>query len=566
MNAIEIRQKIDEQIEIRLNELVDKFDYSVRTIQLFAVIIESYFSMNELIYATNALVGLEIICERLKQRRPTPKKDASLSDYIITLEYAQNYYVLRDYIYYSFANEDSVCWEKKGKVSIKLNDKSIFSQHMQGWGLFFMNSLEGEDESFFDMEDILSILRDEDEEEVCYKNKNINRFICNEVKRKMECYMQGIPKGKNLSFGKYSLGDFLEVYECLLGTAIYRRYYSFANNLPSVVITTREEYVQNFEQYDEDKISAILLDIAKSSKSTFYYFEEEDIFVMSMTAFSLRNGVNDLLKYHAQVNSKLFSTEISGPLGDELVEEMKRVFMQYENFRCKIDIKLNKFNESLPDIDLLAISYEPSLGFHIYISEIKNVLQADWAKEFLKGVDKNGYLTKAMSQIEKIKDFLGSEEGGEFIVATILEMFSDIDIKCLFPDGLAILMEFLIITSQNMGVLIGEKNTYVIAAPMLKTFVNNSDGDVIYLQKCIREYEEFLAGCYDTKVKTIYLGKQKVDFEVPSIKSLFRYSPNKYISDGRYKEIEKNSVQTGYSYAKELKFKVDKGGSDSGPC
>lgn len=69
-------------------------------------------------------------------------------------------------------------------------------------------------------------------------------------------------------------------------------------------------------------MSAILIDIARASKGTFYYIEEDDTFVLSMSAFSLRNGINDLLRYHARINGNLFLTNISGPLGDELVKEI----------------------------------------------------------------------------------------------------------------------------------------------------------------------------------------------------------------------------------------------------
>lgn len=556
MNDEEIRKEIDDIIEEELNLLVDKFDYNISTIQMFVIIIEYFFSTNELLFATNALAGLDIIFERLKTRKPKPKKKASINDFVAMLDFAQEYYVLRDYIYYSFANKESISWKKKGKISIKVNDNSIFSQHMQEWNLFFINSLKKRDVTLLSVEELFSLLKGQDEEEI-YKNQEVKIFIENETKNKLDSYKFGMPKDNNISFGKYTLGEFLDIYECLLVSAVYRRYYSFANDLPSVVITTRDEYIQNINEYDEEKVSAILIDIARASKGTFYYIEEDDTFVLSMSAFSLRNGINDLLRYHARINGNLLLTNISGPLGDELVKEMENLFLQYENFKCKTDMKLNKFDESLPDIDLLIVSYEPSLGFHIYICEIKNALQADWAKEYLKGIDRNGYLTKATSQIEKIRNFLDTEEGIRYIIDNVLEMFSDLDIKHLFPDGLFFPIEFMIITSQNLGVVMEEKESIIIAAPVLKQFVDNSDGDVVYIEKCMQEYKTSIKNCYVTKMKTRYFKDQRVDFEVPSINSIFTTYPNKYISNGIYKKIEKESLESGYCYSNEVKTKME---------
>ena len=78
-----------------------------------------FFSTNELLFATNALAGLDIIFERLKTRKPKPKKKASINDFVAMLDFAQEYYVLRDYIYYSFANKESISWKKKGKINLE---------------------------------------------------------------------------------------------------------------------------------------------------------------------------------------------------------------------------------------------------------------------------------------------------------------------------------------------------------------------------------------------------------------------------------------------------------------
>ena len=166
-------------------------------------------------------------------------------------------------------------------------------------------------------------------------------------------------------------------------------------------------------------------------------------------------------------------------------------------------------------------------------------------------------MTKATSQIEKIRNFLDTEEGIRYIIDNVLEMFSDLDIKHLFPDGLFFPIEFMIITSQNLGVVMEEKESIIIAAPVLKQFVDNSDGDVVYIEKCMQEYKTSIKNCYVTKMKTRYFKDQRVDFEVPSINSIFTTYPNKYISNGIYKKIEKESLESGYCYSNEVKTKME---------
>ena len=90
-------------------------------------------------------------------------------------------------------------------------------------------------------------------------------------------------------------------------------------------------------------------------------------------------------------------------MGKGLVEKVKSKFEQYPNYKVYSNVKLNKFDPKLPDIDLLAISYEPSLGFHVFVGEVKNNLPVVWGKDYLKAKGVKGFITKAISQIETIK-------------------------------------------------------------------------------------------------------------------------------------------------------------------
>ena len=188
------------------------------------------------------------------------------------------------------------------------------------------------------------------------------------------------------------------MYTELLENSLYRRYYSYANNLSSVIVYEGIELssaISQVLQIEQEKIVYILMDISRSSRGTFIYIEQDNIFIMYLTSFSLLDGITNMLKYYANANSNGFLTNFAEPIGQALVDSLEQSFTQFKNFRCIKEKKLNKYSQLLPDIDLLALSYEPSLGFHAYVCEVKNGLIPIWAKDYLKALGKKGYLEKA---------------------------------------------------------------------------------------------------------------------------------------------------------------------------
>lgn len=352
----------------------------------------------------------------------------------------------------------------------------------------------------------------------------------------------------------------MKVYKELLKSSLYRRYYSYANNLSSVIIYEAKELndeISKILEMEKEISLNILMDISKSSRGTFNYIKQEDVFIMYLTCFSLFDGITNMLKYYASENSSGFSANFAGPIGDALVGDIEKSFSRYENFRCIKEKEINQNNQLLTDIDLLAISYEPSLGFHIFVCEMKNALLPTWAKDYLKAVDKKGYIKKALSQIDLIQEFLNTEDGIKMLFDFIIEKFSFMDLKKIFPKGFCVLTDFIIITSENIGVLCEDNNKNIVSAFMIKEIIDKSDGDVNYIRMCLKELDKTMDECLKiVNIKTLISGNN-VEYEACSSDTLLKFFKNSYISSGTYKELENNAIEIGYSYIDEVVNKIE---------
>ena len=551
---MELRTLIDQWIEEKLELQINQFDYSKQTIIEIGQMIESMFSRGLFMLGNSYLPVLELIIHKLKSKEyKVAVERAEAISYYQLFEVAVDYYHLRDYIYYSYAKENSIEWQKNGEdIYVRVHDKSIFRQLVHNSQILFLNSSKMLKDNVMSMENILLALKNQ--EEFDFNNEKITdvlNSIEQETKIKMKSFFSYIPFDSEISFGKYTYCEFIAVYTELLENSLYRRYYSYANNLSSVIVYEGIELssaISQVLQIEQEKIVYILMDISKSSRGTFIYIEQDNIFIMYLTSFSLLDGITNMLKYYANTNSNGFLTNFAEPIGQALVDSLEQSFIQFKNFRCIKEKKLNKYSQLLPDIDLLALSYEPSLGFHAYVCEVKNGLIPIWAKDYLKALGKKGYLEKALSQITCIEEFFNTNVGQEMLYESIMEKFSFLDFEKLFPRGFCVLVEFLIVTSENIGVLCEDCNKSIVSASIIKEIIEKSDGDVTYIQECLSKLNETMDSCLEVKCKETILNGIKVKYEVCSSNALLKLDDNYFLSCGMDKEIEENALETGYSF------------------
>jgi hypothetical protein len=292
----------------------------------------------------------------------------------------------------------------------------------------------------------------------------------------------------------------------------------------------------------------ILRDIATSSRGTFIYLPSENKYYLLPFSFSLKDGIGAILKLFALRNSDKFSAECGIAIGKSLVEKIASYFSKFSNFRVLKDIPLTRFSTNLPDIDLIAVSYEPSLGFHFFIAEVKNSLPAIWAKDYLKSVGKKGFVDKAITQINKINEFMKTENGLLMLKDICQELFRHLDLKGLFPTGFCIILNNMIITSQSIGMFYPKLKLTIINEDILREILQKSDGDVNFIQFYLHHLHEALDGCYKILTNEVAINNINITYDSPSLLHILAIPQNNYLSTNRLEELEKESLRTGYRF------------------
>lgn len=482
-----------------------------------------------------------------------PKKSYSPSDYADLFNFLRTFLTLRDIIFYSYDNDEAVKWSMEdNNIKVTLNDDTILRQHASEAMTFGLNSkytpYEQEQEK---PEVLLKGTRSFD-----FSNPNVEKAfssIDSIVGWKIQYYFSYIPEDSDVMLDGYRYSTFIGIYKSLLTLALYERYYSKANNI-SGVITYREDELlgQAIQQYPEESresLTKIFRDIAESSRCTFNYIQQENKYMLNPTCFSLVDGIANILRLFAKTDPDSFSSNVSKIMGKGLVEEIKLKLEQYKYYKAYSDVKLDKFDPKLPDIDLLAISYEPSLGFHVFVGEVKNNLPAVWAKDYIKAKGAKGFITKAISQIETIKSFLLTGDGLAFVHELAVKAFPDLDIDHLFPHGIFVVVDTIIISSQSTGMFFSENTIPIIDGDTLGHIIDESDGDTNYILFHLKGHSKFIDECTKRGTKKISVGDYTIEYDTISMEKVYGLSKNEFVSIGAIENLEKESLDSGYTMA-----------------
>ena len=211
--------------------------------------------------------------------------------------------------------------------------------------------------------------------------------------------------------------------------------------------------------------------------------------------FSKADGLVQLLRVVAQRRPHVFLSQVSNVLAAAFVQRVKAAF-EAQGFLCQSEISLRAIDPALPDIDLLVIVEEPTLGFVMLICEVKSPLPPQWAKDQLRALAKDN-VSKAFRQTEAISNFLRKPEGIEFIRSVVpkggLEHF----------DSFVTVLQQLIITSDNAGMFFGHEETPIINFRTLERLLQRADGDILHMRYCISHYNEWADECVTTAMATV---------------------------------------------------------------
>lgn len=219
----------------------------------------------------------------------------------------------------------------------------------------------------------------------------------------------------------------------------------------------------------------------------------------------MADGLVNLLRIVAHRRPQLFLRNVSAALGRGFARDVREAFTS-QGFTCHSEVSLRRFGLSLPDIDLIAISEEPTLGFVLFVCELKGVIPAGWAKDRLRALNEGG-VAKAFDQVKAVQSFLDTEQGVRFI-------------KELLPpegiphfDGFVVVVRYLIITSDNAGMFFGGKKTKVINFRMLQRLLRRSDGDTAFILHVLATYDEEADARIKRRMVEFQLGERTVAYE-----------------------------------------------------
>ncbi|ENU29281.1 hypothetical protein F991_02843 [Acinetobacter sp. CIP-A165] len=548
----ELRKIVDDVIEKELKGIVAEVGACESSIMFIGELIDGMYKTGNFEAGENLRPVLDILVPELLSKLSSTENKLDKIPFERVFDFSNSYHSLRDYIFMSFSIESSIEFSgNERSISVSVKDPTIFRQYVYERQTFALNSVS-EAKSHLDIDDIVSLLKGAKQWD--FENSNLVQALESiklEVEWKIRHYFSHIPEDSNIDMGGYSYREFISIYKELLFLSLYERYHSKANDLSCVITYQENELANTLEQATE--ISAIsckriLRDISSSSRCTFIYLSSDNKYFLFPFSFSLKDGVSALLKQYAQKNSNLFSANCASVIGNSLVKNVASYFDEYKNFHVFKDISLQLYGSDLPDIDCLIVSYEPSLGFHFFVCEVKNNLPASWAKEYLKATGKKGFIEKALTQSKKISDFLKTDEGADLLLAKAMQAFPDLDIKKLFPTGFCGVIDYLIVTSQSMGMFFPDSTTTIIDNDMLRHIVLKSDGDVNFIQFHLHHLNEALDDCYSVERKTLNALGIEITYDICKLTGLFDIYQNKYLSDGTFDYLEKESIDTGYRF------------------
>ncbi|MGW0545695.1 hypothetical protein [Streptomyces altiplanensis] len=411
------------------------------------------------------------------------------------LTFLSHYYLIREYLYYSHISPGSFSWSFEGNhVAIEFSDPSIPRQFSQGWNTAFLDLIEMHRQGVEDPE-IEDLLRGKEE---FGDGEHLSRaFESTLAEAKVRASLKFDlldAAGADISLKGYTYESFRRVYEYLLAKALYHRYFARANSTWPVFQFPKEGLVRELAigtELAESDIRTVLGDLTYSpdAKHQPMYFSIVDHpglseFLMTAESIISEDIPAHLLRVQAGRDPNWFLSRISNPLGDEFVDRLASLF-EAIGFLVQKNVPLSSVDPKAPDIDLLVVSREETLGYFVFAIEAKATLPAYWAKDYLRALNKGG-LSKAFDQVDSVVKALASDGGSELLVERVLSMDPE-----PLDDG-HIVLKSLIVTSQNSGMFFEEKSSKVsiIDHRTLGQLLQASDGDVVYIGKMLQAIRE----------------------------------------------------------------------------
>lgn len=435
------------------------------------------------------------------------------------LLFGSHYHRIRDLLYYSYNAPGAIDWTfAEEKVQIRFQDRSLPRQFFTTWNEWCFLS-EKTFRGFAAPAEIRHLLKGTSEFELGEVHQVIDPLLQNYADRKLTAYFSILSPEANIDLGGYSYRDFFTVYRILMMKALYHRYQTEVNEAFGCVFMETDELAEMLADetgVDSPTVGRILQDlvydelaVAGRIDASYFSLMREGApphrIIMRPYDFSKAEGLVQLLRVVAQRRPKDFLSKVSNVLGAQFVQQIKAAF-EAQGFTSRSELSLSAIDPKLPDIDLLVIAEEPTLGFVLLVCEVKSPLPPRWAKDQLRALAPDN-VSKAFRQAEAIGAFLRQPEGIDFIRSILPEGGIE-----HFDDFVTVVQQ-LIITSDNAGMFFGHEQTQIINFRTLERLLERSDGDILHIRTCIRAYNEGADGCMKTVMTSFEMGDLTVSYE-----------------------------------------------------
>lgn len=493
--------------------------------------------------------GLSILAGRYITATGT--REPPIAETIQDLLFASHYYLLREYLYYSYNRPGAITWTRDGnRIRLQIGDQSISRQLYHTANRDLIGSIE-RFRSYEAGERIKSILRGMQYVTDTSITGELAELLLAEVDLKLSGYYSMLPDDSSVNLGSYTYAEFLCLHKQLLANALFHRYQADIDGKHGVIIMNRDATVERFKATTGLPLrtcAAILNDMVMTASDVrdgveavhFALFEATHARIaMAPTHFLLHEGLVSAFRLVAQRNPDHFLKHISGPLSRALNERVRAAFAAH-GFHVFSNASLARFDPTLPDIDVLAVSEEKTFGYFIFICETKNPLPPQWAKDQLRAVDDYN-IPKGVRQLARITQFLRSDEGVHFL-------------RGLLPPGglpqfgqnFLIATSSMIVTSHNTGMFIDSSPYPIVEYRALERILERSDGDVLYVNWALKHLDDMADEHARIVTADVDVGPWKITYDVVAFDSMADFGDHTFKSAGIHEQIAKDFIEAGH--------------------
>ncbi len=553
MSENQIRSLFDELLENELTQHAHKIGTGKKSIQYLGEIVEHAYKYNP-IQGENMRQALDILIPTM-YKVPITTDNTSIDEPDVqaimdACIFAGHYRQTRDLIYLSFKSPSAVQWElSESIIKIKTKDISFFRQLACETQSFLLNSRNVFPPENRNIESLIAQVDYWDNSDL--KTQEIVRLLEQEAEIKIQHFFSYIPSDSTVDIGGFTYHDFLNVYKSTLIVSLYERRWAKLHDEPSVITYQEDALIEmhaSNANISKTTCAKILKELSEASRGTFNYIKESKEYLLFPFSYSVIDQIAEILKLFAKKNEGGFSAGCATIIGNSLVKKVSSYFLKYPNFRVLTDVNLQKFDKKLPDMDVVAFSYEPTFGFQFYICEVKNNLPASWIKEHLKLSDHKGALQKAKSQILNLQEFIQTPECLSLLKGMIHDQFKGLDFDKYFPTGFMATINFLVVTNQNIGVLLNDNDLKIVNNDILRHLINSSDGDTIYIKYHLDNLNYLIDQSYKLISDTFSLGKYQIVYDISSLEKTIAFPPNQYLSKNMLERLEQDGISEDYRF------------------